>query len=157
MSARIPRMSNGLSAPAVTRARRDGGPRTDRNADRDGPRRTGVGTGWGRTATRSGTDRGRTGLGTGDGGPRRPPADRDGPEWGTGLGNRWGPSPLGPQRLSAFTLGERERRESVSVNAVNWDREPSSPHRFTLTLEPVVPVTVRAASPPYYRTRTVHV
>ncbi|MBB5940389.1 hypothetical protein [Streptomyces zagrosensis] len=40
---------------------------------------------------------------------------------------------------------------------MNWDREPSSPHRFTPTQEPVVPVTVRAASPPYYRTRTVHV
>ncbi len=89
MFARIPRMSDGLSAPAVTRARRRGGPRTDRNADRDGPRRTGVGTGWGRTATRSGTDRGRTGLGTGDG-------------LGDGVGTEWGPSPPGP------TLTERD-------------------------------------------------
>ncbi len=34
---------------------------------------------------------------------------------------------------------------------MNWDREPSSTHRFTPAQEPVVPVTVRAASPPVLR------
>lgn len=123
MSAWIPRMSDGLSAPAVTRARRPvtvrvppsrrhgggtvpGGPGRS-PADRG---RTGVGTGlgngtqWGRRG-----DRGRTAAGT-----------RAGTGLGTGNGTQWGPS-WGrsgdrPHPVPRARAGPR----SVSVNAVNW-------------------------------------
>ncbi|SHH29148.1 hypothetical protein SAMN05444521_0017 [Streptomyces sp. 3214.6] len=75
----------------------------------------------------------------------RPQRTGDGPGWGPEWGPCGEPSPPGPQRPRGTTLGERERRQLVSVNRAHrtGSRSPTTG---------VVPVTARAASPPYYRT-----